>query len=124
MVRADTSHGMPDAGRRTVWVAEYTGGGSNVCTRVLQSQLCLKGRRVAKYQGSSSFAGGLMGAGDALGRDAQASSATRRNGVIYQGTEKGNVSEREVEERKSSLQDVKGEDGVKVSSLEKALVCC
>jgi hypothetical protein len=47
-----------------------------------------------------------MGAGDALGRDAQASSATRRNGVIYQGTEKGNVSEREVEERKSSLQDV------------------
>lgn len=124
MVRADTSHGMPDAGRRTVWVAEYTGGGSNVCTRVLQSQLCLKGRRVAKYQGSSSFAGGLMGAGDALGRDARASSATRRNGVIYQGTEKGNVSEREVEERKSSLQDVKGEDGVKVSSLEKALVCC
>jgi hypothetical protein len=94
MVRADTSDGMPDAGRRTVWVAEYTGGGSNVCTRVLQSQLCLKGRRVAKYQGSSSFAGGLMGAGDALGRDAQASSATRRNGVIYQGTEKGNVSER------------------------------
>jgi hypothetical protein len=65
-----------------------------------------------------------MGAGDALGRDARASSATRRNGVIYQGTEKGNVSEREVEERKSSLQDVKGEDGVKVSSLEKALVCC
>jgi hypothetical protein len=63
-----------------------------------------------------------MDAGDALCGDARASSAIRRDTVIYQGTEKGNVSEREVEERKSSLQDVKGEDGVKVSSLEKALV--
>jgi len=40
-----------------------------------------------------------MDAGDALCGDARASSAIRRDTVIYQGTEKGNVSEREVEER-------------------------